>query len=163
MFANCENQPPISYELYAVMRVFVPKGSTILELGSGDGSTTELSKHYDLRSIEHNPDYVGKWGDASKVMLAEIVDGFYDKKVMDTINSIDYKALLVDGPDWDSRMVAFNKHLHYFNPKIHWFFDDMAHDQIMHGILECRDITGRELIEFNVGAKKFAVLLGEGC
>jgi len=165
-FATQENMPPISKELFQCIRMFVPKGATILELGSGPGSTVELlNAGYDVRSIEHNQAYMCYNKSENYIYCPLIINGniqaFYN---LDLIKDKlpDYKALLIDGPDTGNRMAEFNKNYHYFNPKVHWFIDDYAYPPMTEDINELQKITGREMLKFEVGAKQFAVLLGEG-
>lgn len=158
-FATNENVPPISYGLYALIRTCVPKGSCLLELGSGDGSTIDLKNDYDLYSVEHNSYYVGKYNEASKYILASMKDGFYD---LENVQLPDYSAVLMDGPDTDNRTEKLLENLQYFNPKVHWFFDDLRHARIGSGIKAIAEKTGRTLLRFEMEPKWFAVLLGEG-
>ena len=145
--------------------MFVPKGATILELGSGPGSTVNLLEAgYDIRSIEHNPAYMTYNKPENYIYCPLVINSqqlFYQMDlIVDRLP--DYKALLIDGPDTDNRMQEFNKNYKYFNPKVHWFIDDYKLSPMKEGIDELEKITGRELLKFEVGAKHFAVLLGEG-
>lgn len=165
-FAVQENMPPISKELFYVIRMYVPKGGTILELGSGPGSTVELlGAGYNLKSIEHDHNYTHFNKPENYIMCSLYTDNVqHDFYHLETIKDKlpEYQALLVDGPATGDRMKNFNKMVHYFNPKVHWFIDDYAYPPMQADIDELEKITGRELLRFEVGAKHFAVLLGEG-
>lgn len=165
-FADQENMPPISKELFYVIRLYVPKGSTILELGSGPGSTVELtSSGYDVRSIEHNPEQMIYNKPENYIFCPLFTDGNqYDFYHLETIKNKlpNYDALLVDGPDTGNRMNNFNKMIHYFNPKVHWFIDDYSYPAMRDDINDLEAITSREMLRFEVGSKHFSVLLGEG-
>ena len=52
------NDCAISEEMYAWLEENLPKGSTILEFGSGTG-TIELTKRYTVYSVEQSIEYVG--------------------------------------------------------------------------------------------------------
>lgn len=166
-FADRENMPPISKELFYCIRMMVPKGGTILELGSGPGSTVELlDVGYDIKSIEHNPAYMIYNKPENYIYCPLQIFGgneqaFYQMDLLEG-KLPDYKALLVDGPDTESRMKYFNENIKYFNPKVHWFIDDYSYPSMKSYIDELENITGRRLLRFEVGAKHFAVLLGEG-
>lgn len=163
-FATQENMPPIGEGLFNAMRMILPKGGTVLELGSGDGSTTELKKAgYTVYSIEHNDRYVGTWNTVENTiycpLLIETV--FYD---LDNAKLPEhYDILLVDGPDTETRTIKFCEYgIKHFNPKVYWFFDDWAGDQIGYGIRAIANKTGRTLLPFRDYYKQYAVLLPEG-
>lgn len=74
----------------------IPKGSTILEFGSGRG-TQKLSETFNMLSIEESLDWVGRYD--SEYAHVEIENGWYDTdKVNDFIKNKTYDAILIDGP-----------------------------------------------------------------
>lgn len=159
-FATQENMPPIGEGLFNCMKLVLPKGGTILELGSGDGSTTELLKAgYTVWSVEHNGQYVGRWNSLEKTIHAPLKEetAFYN---LDGVKLPSYDILLVDGPDTESRNLKLYAHgLDYFNHSVPWFFDDWAGDQMKQGIKAIAHKTGRELLVFEDRIKQYAVLL----
>lgn len=159
-FATQENQPPIGEGLFNAMRLVLPKGGTVLELGSGDGSTTELrNAGYNVWSIEHNQTYVGRWNTAERTIFAPLKEDtvFY---ILDGVKLPEYDILLVDGPDTETRTLKMYAHgLQYFNPKVPWFFDDWAGDQMSVGIRAIANKTERTLLVFQDKIKQYAVLL----
>lgn len=81
----------------------IPIGWPILELGSGWASG-EISRYYNLWSIEHNGDFMNKYN--TNYVLAPLKDGWYDKEIVK--NHLEkmghsYKLILIDGPDSNNR------------------------------------------------------------
>lgn len=163
-FADKENVPPIGEGLFNAMRMVLPKGGTVLELGSGDGSTTELlNAGYKVYSIEHNGTYVGRWNTVENTIHAPLLTEtiFYDLENAKIPQ--DYDILLVDGPDTETRTIKFYEHgVKHFKPNVYWFFDDWAGDQMSIGIKATAKKTGRTLLIFKDKLKEYAVLLPEG-
>ncbi len=61
-------------KLYNYMLQILPEGSTMVELGSGWASE-QFSKHYEVYSVEHNEEWVGKYD--THYIYAPIIDGWY--------------------------------------------------------------------------------------
>lgn len=161
-FAIQENVPPIGLGLFNAMRLVLPKNGKVLELGSGEGSTTELKNAgYDVWSIEHNANYVGKWNSVDKTVHAPMDGtGFYDMMIVREKAPKDYDILLVDGPDTENRTIRFYEFAcDDFNPNVPWFFDDWAGDQMKIGMNAIAKKTGRELLVFEDKIKQYAILL----
>ena len=85
-------------ELYYFLRSNLPDGSTILELGSGQG-TGVLSNHYKMVSIEHNERFISRYN--STYIHAPMLGHWYDINVLEP-NLVSlwgkYDCILVDGP-----------------------------------------------------------------
>ena len=86
----------ISEELFEWMIANIDIDSSILEFGSGNG-TTRLCKHFNVTSIEHNEEWLNKAID-SEYIYAPIVEGWYDVNCLDKIIGKKYSAVLIDGP-----------------------------------------------------------------
>jgi hypothetical protein len=160
-FATGENYPPIGQGLFNAMRLVLPKGGTVLELGSGDGSTTELKgAGYTVYSIEHSPHYLHRWNTPEFTIHAPFDDtGFYDMNKVRAGIPKNYDILLIDGPDTENRVIRFYEHaIDSFNPKVHWFFDDWGSEMSI-GIKAVAKKTERELLVFEDKIKQYAVLL----
>ena len=84
----------------------IPKGSTILELGSGYGTASLVEKHK-VYSVEQNLEWVNKIVGSNYIYAPLKNYGnylWYDDSFIEKIKKIDYKLLLIDGPtepsDW---------------------------------------------------------------
>jgi hypothetical protein len=111
----------ISKELFDWILSNLPKGSTILELGSG-GGTKELVKFYNVYSVEHDI----KWVDLvpeSTYIHAPLVDGWYDVEILKDKLPKEYDLLLIDGPIGENRINIIN-HYDIFNKNIPIIIDD---------------------------------------
>lgn len=111
----------------------IPKGSTVIELGSGHCSTKALSLFYDLYSIEHNPEFANIYPNV-KYLVADNASGWYERE--------DVKAFLP--PKRKQRMVFIDgthrpgilKNLDLFNKNAKFVIHDtyredeikLAHD-----------------------------------
>lgn len=120
---NNLNNWAISEELFLCLLETLPVGSTILELGSGTG-TLELSKHYNLVSIEHDKKWLNKYD--SRYIYAPLVDDmWYDGEVLSReLRGIDYDLILIDGPPQHRRKGIFN-YLDLFNWNVPVIVDDI--------------------------------------
>lgn len=158
-FANSIKESPICRDLFYAIRLLAKPGSTVLELGSGAGSTPALSKFYDLYSIEHQLEFVGKFNDASKYIQMNLdSDAFYSDEKLATLNIL-YSLLLIDGPDTESRIHQFSLHLDFFNKSVPWVFDDYQYQTHWQTELhELAEKTGREILVFG-SCKPFCVFL----
>lgn len=111
----------ISTELFNWMLENIPKGSTILELGSGRG-TSELVKHYNVYSVEHDDRWLNLVP-LSNYIYAPIVDGWYDVNALEQQLPKEYDVLLIDGPPAEKR-VGVLKYLHLFRTDVPIIVDD---------------------------------------
>ena len=72
-------------------------GKTILEFGSGEGTTKVLSEHFNMISIEEDEKYVGRY--KSHYIHVPLKDGWYDREILKTeLVGIDYDMIIIDGP-----------------------------------------------------------------
>ena len=82
-------------EVFRFLGRCLPKGSTILELGSGEG-TAVLAKDYTVYSVEHNPEYLGRHD--THYIHAPLINGWYDPEAVRAGLPDHYDCLIVDGP-----------------------------------------------------------------
>lgn len=75
----------------------VKHGSTFIELGAGKVSTRELSKIFNLYSIEQDKNYCDIYSQA-KYIYAPFKDGWYDIEALKNNLPPTISAILVDGP-----------------------------------------------------------------
>ncbi len=129
----------------------VPKGSTILELGSGKGSTLHLCDDYDLYSIEHEKRWMNKFD--STYIYAPIKDGFYDIDVLKEKLPDKYALIFVDGPPRkiDGKKIGrkgFGENLDLFNTDCIIIFDDSDRGRERKLIASVCEQLGREVIHY---------------
>lgn len=123
----------ISQEVFDYIRMVLPEGCTILELGSGEG-TAELAKHYTVHSVEHDEEWLDRCD--SHYIYAPLKEHkpvryhpdsllWYDSDIVQKeIWDLDYDLLLVDGPIGNSR-AGLLKYWDYFKDESLIVFDDI--------------------------------------
>tara|TARA_R110000796_G_scaffold189956_1_gene306704 strand:+ start:261 stop:779 length:519 start_codon:yes stop_codon:yes gene_type:complete len=112
----------IGKNLYDWILDNIPIGSTILELGSGAGSY-ELSKHYNMYSVEQNIEWVDKFPGINYIHAPiDPNTQWYDKSCLSQLPK-DYQCLILDGPGGYPRN-GFYQHLDVFNTNIPTVVDD---------------------------------------
>lgn len=162
IFAKSMQDSPISKELFHSIRFLAPKGSTILELGSGQGSTPALAGYYDVHSVEHKPDFIGMYNKPENYIYIPLTDphNFYNREQLQEKLNFKYSLLLVDGPDTENRQFAFSECLDLFDKTVPWVFDDygykLAWSQTMHTIA---GMTEKEIFVFEYVGKPFCVMI----
>ena len=111
-----------------------PKGSKILELGSGDGTKTLLDNGYSLFSVEQDPDWAFKYHD--DYILAPVKFNetskrwWFDPTYLDGKLPTEYDLLLIDGPtghtpEYDDCRLGILDHLELFNMEVPLLVDDI--------------------------------------
>ena len=125
------------------IRNLIPKDSTIVELGSGEGSTVALGKDYKLYSVENQPEWFDRFKDhttyincGSKSYDAEYIrpkefpldKAWYEPEDLFPYLPKSYDLILIDGPGGHSHgwgRGGFYKHIEKFNTDVHMVFDDV--------------------------------------
>jgi hypothetical protein len=127
--ANAWGGQNLSRLLYDYLLETLPKGKTILELGSG-WSTGELLKHWNVWSIESEPEWHKKYyHDQSILVPITEKGGWYDYDTMkDTLYDLrgKYDLLLVDGPYYNREGVA--DYFYLFDQTTPVLFDDIRQE-----------------------------------
>lgn len=115
----------IAPEVYNWIRKNIKNGSTILELGSGTG-TSELSKYYKMHSIEHDENFVGKYDSTYIHAPIKQYDGYrwYDVDILEEKLPIEYDLLLIDGPPGGIGRIGVVHNIDLFNTDIPIIVDD---------------------------------------
>ena len=90
----------ISLEVLDKFLSLIPKGSSILELGSGFSSNYMVDKGYEVYSVEHNIKWVGSFLSVNYFFIPLGVDGFYEHEAFkrEVIDNNSFKFLVIDGP-----------------------------------------------------------------
>ena len=153
----------IGKNCFKKIREILPEGSTILELGSGEG-TDELLKHYRVISIEHNEKYVSHKGKYIHICIyAPIKDyvmkakkiynekGWYDVSVVtNALQQLEgkYDLILVDGPNGSIGRGGFLKFFSIFKQDVPIIIDDVHDNRYL-------DMTSKITLKLKVGFKVF--------
>jgi hypothetical protein len=137
----------------------LPKGSTILEFGSGPG-TDRLGVNFKMFSIEHDVDWVGT-SDKSIYVHAPIKNGWYNiKAIKELLNKIDnYDLVLVDGPTGKIGRHGLLNNLELFNDKVIWVFDDVNRPNELKIMQDFCNKTGKSYIIFKGENRSFAITM----
>lgn len=134
----------------------IPKGSTILELGSGYG-TEILSKSYKIYSIEQNEDWLYKFD--SNYIYAPIKDGFYSRDCLENIPK-NYDLLIIDGPTKSSGgRLGMIDNIDLFNLDCAILVDDVHREDELKLLVTISEIVKRDYIIIFCDNKKFGVII----
>lgn len=154
----------IPIECFNWIRKNLKDGSVILELGSGTG-TVELCKFYDVITVEHSEEWVGTAKNATYI-YAPLIDGWYDREILEKELPKKYDLLIVDGPIREDRLHFFlNTDL--FSKNIPIIFDDTQRENLKDLVIKLSKDWNKTLTEFNCvdknlppkKQKKFSVLI----
>lgn len=139
----------IDKEMLALIRQLIPRGATILEMGSGTGSA-QLARHYTVYSIEHELEWAEK-GYAPNVIYAPLDEsGWYDRAALQAELPKGYDLILADGCD---KRDGFLANLDLFRPDVPIVLDDVEHEMEQKTMQTVAEKLGRS----------FEVYPGETC
>ena len=113
----------IGLNLYKWIINNITLGTNILELGSGAGSY-ELSKHYNVTSIEQNREYVNKYPGIDYIWAPiDSVSNWYEESCLSLLPD-QYSLLVLDGPG-GYRRDGIIPYLNSFNFNVPVIVDDV--------------------------------------
>ncbi|MFW6311177.1 MAG: hypothetical protein ACOC1K_02965 [Nanoarchaeota archaeon] len=117
----------IDKSLFYWIKENLEEGKTILEFGSGSGSTKNLSKFYNMISIEHDSKWVGKYQSFYIWATINKKENWYDiEPIKKLLKNKDYDLILVDGPVGEGNRWGFLKNIELFDIKNkHIIIDDI--------------------------------------
>ena len=154
----------ISIEMYHWILENIPKGKTILELGSGTG-TVELTKHWEVYSIEHDKKWLG-YAKKSNYIYAPITSygkkkqyNWYNREIIKKKIPAKYDLLLVDGPKRRIGREGFLRNIGLFKMDIPIIIDDTHRKEY---VKICEYIVkqyGKKMTTYKGSDKQFIVLL----
>lgn len=141
----------------------IPHGSTILELGSGNG-TKELVKYYKVYSIEQNKEWVNKVPESNYIYAPLKHYDFatkgsccwFDDKCIDELPE-KYDLLIIDGPIGINR-VNFLHFTDKFKKDIPYLIDDTNREKDKEMALEVAKKLNKEIIEIKGWQKEMFIL-----
>ena len=138
----------------------LPQSSTILELGSGTG-TIELVKHYNVYSIEHQKQWVGKAPESNYIYAPlkkyEGIYNWYDTSYLNNLPK-DYDLLLIDGPIGRDRL-NFVNFTHLFKTNIPYVIDDTNRPGDKEMAINLSKMLDKEIIEIKGWEKEMMILI----
>lgn len=138
----------------------LPKGKTILELGSG-WSTSKLMERWNVWSVEHNKDWHRLYNPQSFLVPMSLPkkEGWYDREILKkALDGLEYDLLLVDGP-WYGRE-HFPEHLDLFDTSVPMLFDDVTRKIGQDVIAQVSEAVGRSGLIIGNGADMFGIIQG---
>jgi hypothetical protein len=147
----------ISHDLYKHIQEILPEGKTILELGSGWGSS-KLMGRWNLYSIEDREKWFKMFNPQSFLFpLVDAHDKWYDLELMkSTLRGLKYDLLLIDGPRYGRK--NFPANLDLFDMSVSMVFDDVKRKEGQTVIEEVSLLVGRP---YKIWHKSFGVIQGE--
>lgn len=138
----------------------LPKDSTILELGSGNG-TKELVKYFKVYSIEHDEKWLNKVKKSNYIHapLKEYADEYqwYD---IDFLNDLpeNYDLLIIDGPIGLDR-INILYFLDKFKPNVPYIIDDTNREADNVMAIEIAERLNKTIIEIKGHQKEMMILI----
>jgi hypothetical protein len=153
----------ISTEALDIIMHLLPKGSTILELGSGTG-TKELVKRYKVYSIEQNSKWLGYCPEATYIHAplktynsnGKTFNWFDADKVIPNLPE-KYDFLLIDAPIGGDRG-SFIYFRHLFKTNVPYLIDDTQRKIDLELAIKLSELTGKSMEEFKGREKNFSIL-----
>ncbi len=155
--------------LYDHIRKILPDGSTILELGSGEG-TSRLAKHYKMYSVEHDKKWMNKSNSTylytplcwHKPVKNHIGERWYNDTILRShIKGLKYDLLLVDGPP--RSRCGFVKYFGMFDTKAIMVFDDLQRDRDRKIVLSIATKLKVPYVVYGAGGKKLFGVINDPC
>ena len=140
----------------------LPHGSTILELGSGDG-TKELVKYYNVISIEQDQKWIGVVPE-SKYIYAPLKEykyshscSWFDDSCLNQLPT-EYDLLIIDGPVGNNRgnFVHFMEH---FKKDVPYVIDDTNRSGDMEMAIKIAEKSNKEILKIKGWQKEMIILI----
>ena len=148
----------IDEELFQYILKILPKGKTMVELGSGWASS-QLSTYYNVYSIEHDAQWLGRY--KTNYIFAPIRDGWYDVDILREKMPVDYELILIDGPPEKIGRIGFYKNLSLFHSDVSMIFDDVNRKSEFRLLELVSKALDRPYQIIKGQGKAFGVILGE--
>ena len=150
------NDWAISEEMFHWIKQEIPEGKTILEFGSGTG-TIELTKYWNVYSVEQDPIWVGKAPD-SNYIYAPLKGDWYDPDIVFSQIPKDYDIIIVDGPMGPNLRSGIDKYWDKLNTNVPLLFDDTHREQDKNHAIHVANLLNKEWVEVNGWQKNFIIV-----
>lgn len=160
----------VSDELIECIHDLLHYEGTILELGSGLGSTGRLIEHYDMISVEHDEKYLG-WYESTYIhapiepfrkacAMFPRDTGWYSREILRReLPKHSYDLILVDGPPNTIGRGGFYKWKELFNLEVPIVIDDIHREREIHLIRKMGQHLGRPFMVYPWGRHHFGVIV----
>lgn len=121
----------------------LPTGKTVLEFGSGWGST-QLAKYYNVYTVEHDSAYIDKYPDLHYIH-APMKKNWYDVEALKTQMPKEYDMIIVDGPVGGgiihqgklyTTRSGFNRNIDLFKTDVPIVWDDLHFAPVYNAFVE---------------------------
>ncbi|MEX0849103.1 MAG: hypothetical protein WD055_02645 [Candidatus Dependentiae bacterium] len=145
----------IAKELFDHIKELLPKGSTLLEFGSGWASG-EFSKHYTVYSVEHDPFFLNQYN--TNYIYAPIKDSWYDPNILAEDLPKDYDLILVDGPVGNIGRYGFYVYFDLFRKDVPIIIDDVNRPEEYRLMMDLVDMLGRSYEIYTVNTKQYGII-----
>jgi hypothetical protein len=146
----------IGIHVYKHICNILPLGCSILEFGSGQGSS-ELGKRWNIQCVEHDARFLNMYPNIDYI-YGPIVNGWYDHNIIESIDP-NFDLLLIDGPPGfigRKGILEFIDRLDVRNVSI--IIDDTNRKDEQELYITLAEKLGRSMISVQDGNKQFGVL-----
>lgn len=150
------NDWAISEEMFLWIKQEIPEGKTILEFGSGTG-TIELTKYWNVYSVEQNPIWVGKAPD-SNYIYAPLNGDWYNPDIVFSQIPKDYDLIIVDGPMGQDLRSGIDQYWGKFNTDVPLLFDDTHRKKDRDHAIHVANLLNKEWVEVKGWQKNFIIV-----
>lgn len=152
------NKGAISPELFSFIKKNLPKNSTILEFGSGEGTRELIKAGYNMISIEHNKEWA-KYDSKYYIAPLDKETGWYDIDVVAKAVQNKYALILIDGPpangkDIEKSRWGFFRNIDLIRPMSPIIVDDIDRPEDYKHMLAIANTMGRDYDTFRCKDRK---------
>jgi len=145
---------PIDLGILTAIRQLIPKGSTIVELGSGNG-TNRLTKEFTVFSIEDDERWIG-YCEGTNYIHAPLIESvqneqsisWYDSEKILAEMPEEYDLILVDGPSGKKGRSGLLANLDMFRKDVPFVIDDTLREHECQVAREMAFMLNRPLYMF---------------
>ncbi len=145
---------PIDLGLLAAVEQLIPPKSTILELGSGEG-TNLLTNQYNVYSVEDDLEWVG-YCEGTTYIHSPLVTkdhngsttSWYDVQILAEQLPNDYQLILVDGPSGKNGRIGLLDNLSLFKTDVPIILDDTIRSEEANIARELAFLLNRPMYTF---------------
>ena len=154
----------IQFRTLQLMRSLVPKGSRVLEFGSGEG-TRELSKFFEVTSIEHDSNWIGNCPKSTYIHapLVRLDSGrtWYDWNKINKHLPKAVDIIFVDGPPGFIGRQPFSDYLDSMPDYSHLVIDDSERDDERELVQDLSNKLKQIPISFAEDGREFTLFLND--